>query len=125
MKDREVVWDRDILIPGEPPLSSASHSIRISFTWFSEKPWSQEAWSNVEMLGGPDPSATKGEMTSRPRLTVPIAGCDLYGTHELAAAMARFPKSHQLCGCWEHLSLRPAHAQPCPYAPSSHPVSNE
>lgn len=36
-----------------------------------------------------DPLATKGEMTSRPLLTVPTTGFDLYGTNELAAAVAR------------------------------------
>lgn len=41
------------------------------------------------LSGEPDPLATKGEMTSRPRLTVPTPGSDLYGTNEPTAAVAR------------------------------------
>lgn len=72
-----------------------------------------------------DPLATKGEVTSRPLLTVPTTGFDLYGTHELAAAVARLrtgdnwswvPSITPALGLCARsiLSLLPAHALPSP-----------
>lgn len=74
-----------------------------------------------------DPLAIKGEMTSRPLLTVPTTGFDLYGTNELAAAAARpgcglgtteswVPNITPALGLCARsiLSLLPAHALPSP-----------
>lgn len=85
-----------------------------------------------------DPLATKGEMTSRPLLTVQTTGFDLYGTNELIAAVARLwagdngrlgPQCHASSGGSVLGASSPSCqlglTQACFHGPSLHPMSTK